>query len=89
MVDLIKREKFDITASENLIAVEESLSSDDLEKLQLKSLLFQTGYLTIKKKVKELYSEHYILDFPNYEMESAFHIGMNFTREGVDIKIRD
>jgi hypothetical protein len=87
LVDLIKREKFDITASENLMAVEESLSSDDLENLQLKSLLFQTGYLTIKKKVRESFTEHYILDFPNYEVKSSFnrYLFAGLTNNAADI----
>ncbi len=72
LVDLIKRERFDITATENMLAVEESLSSDDLDRLQLKSLLFQTGYLTIKKRIRQQYSDYFELGFPNHEVESSF-----------------
>lgn len=73
LVELVKREKFDISESGNLLAVEDSLNADNLERPQLKSLLFQTGYLTIKKRVKTEYTDHFELDFPNYEVHSSFY----------------
>lgn len=87
LVELIKREKFDITATWNLIAVEESLSSDDLDRPQLKSLLFQTGYLTIKKRNRQEYTDYFELGFPNHEVESSFsrYLFAEMTNTGADL----
>lgn len=73
LTELIKREKFDISTTGNLVAIEDSLNSDNIERPQLKSLLFQTGYLTIKKRVKTEFTDHFELDFPNYEVHSSFY----------------
>jgi hypothetical protein len=48
------------------------LKGPDNEEMEPISLMFQTGYLTVKKKeIKERESE-YTIDFPNYEVRKAF-----------------
>jgi hypothetical protein len=50
----------------------EVLKGPDNEEMEPISLMFQTGYLTVKKKeIKERESE-YTIDFPNYEVKKAF-----------------
>ena len=45
------------------------ISSYDLEDLNIRALLFQTGYLTIKEM--DIYTASYVLDYPNKEVELA------------------
>jgi len=49
LVDLIKKNNFDISNLENIEVGKDELKAYDLENLELIPLLFQTGYLTIKK----------------------------------------
>jgi hypothetical protein len=53
-------------------AIISSLSDVDFDRTSSIDLLFQTGYLTIKKKeLKENKSPQYTLDFPNMEVREA------------------
>ena len=47
----------------------EELNNFDVKKINLKALMFQTGYLTIVEK--DEYNQ-YILDYPNEEVRSSF-----------------
>ncbi|MDR1103737.1 MAG: hypothetical protein LBK92_00020 [Endomicrobium sp.] len=50
----------------------ESLKGDGSDNIETTALLFQTGYLTIKKKEVDNYVLQYTIDFPNYEVKNAF-----------------
>jgi hypothetical protein len=69
LIDLIKQNKiFDfnqITASRSL------LDSYEPDNLDVRTLLFQTGYLTIKHI--DIYNGIYTLDYPNREVEQSMH----------------
>jgi hypothetical protein len=59
--------------------------SYDLDNLEVRSLLFQTGYLTIKKI--DFRTGEYTLDYPNREVEEAMHdhlIGLLLNRMAAD-----
>ena len=45
------------------------LDSYDIENLDIRTLMFQTGYLTVKKK--DVRTGTYLLDYPNREVEKA------------------
>jgi hypothetical protein len=45
------------------------LKSYEIENLDIRTLMFQTGYLTIKKR--DLRTGTYVLDYPNQEVEQA------------------
>jgi hypothetical protein len=49
-----------------------SLKGDGSDKIETTALLFQTGYLTVKKKEVINYKPEYTLDFPNMEVKKAF-----------------
>ncbi|MDR0399215.1 MAG: ATP-binding protein [Endomicrobium sp.] len=49
-----------------------SLIGDGSDKIETTPLLFQTGYLTIKKEEIVDNESQYELDFPNYEVKSSF-----------------
>ena len=50
----------------------ESLKGDGSDKIETTALLFQTGYLTIKKKEVDNYGLQYTINFPNMEVKNAF-----------------
>jgi len=50
----------------------ESLRGYGIENEEMTALLFQTGYLTIKKKGIVDNEAQYTIDFPNYEVKTAF-----------------
>ncbi|MDY0132605.1 MAG: hypothetical protein RBR53_08045 [Desulforegulaceae bacterium] len=63
---------FKILREENYIKVKSRpnlLESFDIENLQIAPLLFQTGYLTIKKYDHELL----LLSYPNQEVKKSFN----------------
>jgi hypothetical protein len=57
---------------------EKSLDSFDINNLHSTSLLFQTGYLTIKQINKVNHKSQYLLDFPNFEVKDSL---MNYLLE--------
>ncbi|GAB6078953.1 ATP-binding protein [Hydrogenobaculum acidophilum] len=73
LVKLLKDGDFYLPDLENLEVGEEILSSIDLDNMPIESLLFQTGYLTIKN-VERLGSKYsYTLSYPNLEVRIAFN----------------
>lgn len=57
---------------ENLWATENLLGSFDLERIEVETLLFQTGYLTIREKRRVGNMLSFRLDFPNLEVKMSF-----------------
>ena len=61
-----------------------SLDVFDIDSIQAASLLFQTGYLTVKEVLHGTGSTAYLLDIPNREVREAFnlHILAELTEKG-------
>jgi hypothetical protein len=72
LMKLFKAQQYFLPDLENLIVGEEILSSFDINKLEITTLLFQTGYLTIKERITKWGPQSYKLGFPNYEVKTAF-----------------
>lgn len=70
LIDLIKKENFSVADSAQFKVSGSGFTTFDIENLDIKSLLFQTGYLTIKKY--ESKRNRYLLDFPNKEVKQSF-----------------
>jgi len=86
LIELIKKENFQITNLNNLEVNKNKLDATDIKKLKLIPLLFQTGYLTIKKiKNKEIYK----LGYPNLEVEKSLtqNILDEFTNEKIELPL--
>lgn len=77
LIKLINSKKEEIEDYEGFRVGEESFESFDLENIDPIILLFQTGYLTIKK-VK---NRRYYLGYPNFEVKESFmvHLLANFS----------
>lgn len=69
LTDLLRDKNYDLTKIGKQTANTISLLSFDFENIDEVSLMFQTGYLTIKEKIG---NEQYILDFPNNEVSESF-----------------
>ncbi|MBR4532296.1 AAA family ATPase [bacterium] len=78
LVDFIREHGVDIKSLENSTIDELDLNNFDVLRINFKSLMFQTGYLTITGKNK---SGKYILDYPNEEVRQSFakYLISNFT----------
>ena len=63
-----KQEYFNV---ENISASSTTFETFDIENIELVSLLFQTGYLTIKEKMRG--TDEMILDYPNKEVRESMY----------------
>lgn len=70
LIRLIQSRNYDVEEISGRRIDETSLSTYDIDNLQLIPLLLQTGYLTIKSYSRE--TRLYTLGYPNFEVEDAF-----------------
>ena len=69
---------------DGLIAGDEVIGSFEIENLRPETLLFQAGYLTIKKTETIAGSIQYTLGFPNLEVRSALSRLLAMNASGID-----
>jgi len=72
LIDLIKKNCYYIPRFNGLVAEESLINSFDIENLNLETILFQSGYLTIKRLIEDEMEEMYELEFPNMEVQTSF-----------------
>jgi len=73
LVKLLKERNYKIINFENLEVDKSILDSFDIDNIKLESLMFQSGYLAIKKVKKLLYKEFFVLSFPDLEVKTSFN----------------
>ena len=73
LVELIKKNSYFIPDFLNINVDKSLVNSFDIENLDLEALLFQTGYLTIKRLIQEEMGVVYELGFPNKEVQISFN----------------
>jgi hypothetical protein len=73
LIDCIKKQKKFLPHIKNRLAESKTLNSFDIKNINIESLLFQTGYLTIKDLIKKRDKEFYTLEFPNFEVKQSFN----------------
>ncbi|MEI7696294.1 MAG: AAA family ATPase, partial [Chlorobium sp.] len=73
LVELIKKNSYFIPDLLNINVDKSLVNSFDIENLNLESILFQTGYLTIKRLIRSGRGVRYELGFPNMEVQISFH----------------
>ena len=78
LVDFIRENGIDVKELDNAALPEATLNNFDVAKINIKSLMFQTGYLTIAGRTE---SGKYILNYPNEEVRQSFaaYLVDNFT----------
>ncbi len=72
LMKMIKEQKYTVFDLKNKTIFESELDKYMITNISLIPLLFQTGYLTIKKN--NLFDMSIVLDFPNAEVERSFTI---------------
>ncbi len=73
LINLIKQQQYFAPRLDNLRVDEQLFNAFDIENLNIETLLFQTGYLTIKQVQENFEGISYILDFPNFEVRHTFN----------------
>ena len=73
LVKLLKERNYNILQFENLQVSSSILDSFDIEDIEIETVMFQAGYLTIKE-VQEIFgSKTFTLTFPNFEVRRSFN----------------
>ena len=73
LIKLFEKEHYNIAKLENLRTNESLLNSFDIENLNLETIMFQSGYLSIKKIIEKRRRTEYILTYPNLETKISFN----------------
>ena len=73
MVKLFQTKNYNLANFENLKVDESILDSFDINQLNLETIMFQSGYLTIKEEIKKRNRIEYILTYPNFETKMSFN----------------
>ena len=73
LVELIKKNSYFIPRFEGLCVNKSLLNSFDIQNLNLETILFQSGYLTIKRQLPLDMGFGYELGFPNMEVRISFN----------------
>jgi hypothetical protein len=73
LVKLFQKNRYFLPDLDNLVVGEELLSSFEIERIEPVTLLFQTGYLTIKESFVDMSRLMFKLRFPNFEVKTSFN----------------
>lgn len=86
LVELIKSKKMDVSKLQNIEVGKDELKAYDIEKLELISILFQTGYLTIKEIEDQII---YKLGYPNLEVKKGFNLNLakSFSKNKITVPV--
>jgi hypothetical protein len=92
LMDMIREKQYFLPDLENLEVSEQTLNTFDVGNIPIESLMFQTGYLTIKfiKPSRIPHIKRYCLGFPNFEVRHAFlsyfldHLAQSHSTRGIN-----
>jgi hypothetical protein len=73
LMDMIREKQYFLPDLENLEVSEQLLNIFDVGNIPIESLMFQTGYLTIKKTATIFNQVIHTLSYPNFEVKNAFN----------------
>jgi len=73
LVKLMLERRFYLPKMEEFISDEYLLSSFDVDEIEVPTLLFQAGYLTVKEWHSSIEGTYYVLSYPNKEVRSALN----------------
>ncbi|CAA6813622.1 MAG: Unknown protein [uncultured Sulfurovum sp.] len=73
LIEVLKERNFFLPNLEEIKVNESNLSSFDIDYIKLETLLFQTGYLTIKEVKQRFNQKVYHLSYPNLEVKTALN----------------
>lgn len=72
LIETIKKRKISVGDIENRVIDSSIMENFDIDNLEVSSLLFQTGYLTISEVIKKGLIRLYRLEYPNFEVKESF-----------------
>ena len=73
LIEILKQKNYFLPNLENVAISESDLGSFDVDDIKIETLLFQTGYLTIKE-VKTIFNQRiFQLTYPNLEVRTALN----------------
>jgi Holliday junction resolvase-like predicted endonuclease len=73
LIEILKTKEFYLPSLQNLKTDKTLLNSFDIENIQLESLLFQAGYLTIDSVTNDGFDIEYKLKVPNLEVQISLN----------------
>jgi len=73
LIEVLKEKRFFLPNLEDIRVNESNLSSFDIDYIKLETLLFQTGYLTIKEVKTRFNQRVFHLTYPNLEVKTALN----------------
>ncbi len=73
LVKLFKKERYNLAEFEELRVSSSLIDAFDIEYINLETVLFQSGYLTIKEEIERRNRIEYILTYPNMEVKISFN----------------
>ncbi|RME17248.1 MAG: hypothetical protein D6799_04060, partial [Bacteroidetes bacterium] len=73
LIKLIREKRYYLPEMESIEVDDRIMESFDIDNIGVESLLFQTGYLTIRQKYKRLQTNVYKLGYPNFEVRWALN----------------
>jgi len=73
LIKLFKQGKYNLASFENLKVKEAFINAFDIDRLNLETVMFQSGYLTIKEEIQRRRKIEYILTYPNFETKMSFN----------------
>ncbi|SFV54453.1 FIG00914433: hypothetical protein [hydrothermal vent metagenome] len=73
LVKLFKSQNYNLANFEKLKVDESLLNAFDINQLNLETVMFQSGYLTIKEQIIRRNRIEYILTYPNLETKMSFN----------------
>jgi len=71
LIKLLLKRQYSIPKIERIVATYQLLGSFDVQQIEVETLLFQTGYLTIGSVRKVFDNSIYTLVYPNYEVKRS------------------
>jgi len=73
LVKLFEKGSYNLASFENLQVQESMLDAFNIENINLQTVMFQSGYLTIKEELERRNRIEYILTYPNFETKMSFN----------------
>jgi hypothetical protein len=90
LIEILKRQRYYLPDLENSRASEELLNAFDIDRIDIRALLWQAGYLTIKQVVDDpLGGRAFILGVPNAEVQRSLNeYFLNYLGNRVDYTVQ-
>ena len=89
LVKMIEKNRYFIPSFESLVVGEDILKTFDIDNMPVETLLFQTGYLTVKNTTTIGTQYAYVLSYPNLEVKASLNGALASIASNLGIKNRN